>query len=610
MTIEEKLKITPQKPGVYLLQDNRRRILYVGKAKRLRNRLRSHFKPGKLEEPRHHRMMSRVTDFETIMTDSEVEALIMEANFIKEHRPKYNVNLKDDKSFPYVRVTGEPYPRIFVTRKIIRDGSKYFGPYTDVGSMRQLMNAIQRIFPVRTCNLDINEESIRNKRHRVCLMYHIGRCRGPCEGLISREQYAWIVEQVVAFIEGKNDRLIQDLQKRMQLLSEKQEYEEAAVLRDQIRSVSTFYSRQKVVDSFEIERDLLAVALDSPLAVGVVFNVRDGKIINRLQFSLTGTEEQNEAEVLSSFIKQYYLRAEFIPGEILLSAGVEDEHEFTQWLKEKRGKSVRISTPKRGKKGGLIQLCLKNAQLILNELRAQKEAAGDWIAPSVRALQKDLKLDQPPVRIEAFDNSNIQGSDPVASMVVFENGKPKKSEYRKFRIKTVRGADDFASMAEVIERRITRILKEGREMPDLILVDGGKGQLNAGLSVLKRFEISNQPIIGLAKRLEEVFLPGLPDPQMLPKTSASLRLLQRVRDEAHRSAITFHRSLRQKRAVHSMLDDIPGIGENRRKALLTAFGSVENISKASAEEIAQVRGMNMKVAELVSGALREEKKKR
>jgi excinuclease ABC subunit C len=286
---------------------------------------------------------------------------------------------------------------------------------------------------------------------------------------------------------------------------------------------------------------------------------------------------------------------------------VKDERDFMLWLTEKRGKPVRMFTPKRGKKAGLIQLCQKNAQFILNELRAQKEASGDWITPSVLALQKDLKLEQPPIRIEAFDNSNIQGSDPVASMVVFENGKPKKSEYRKFRIKTVQGVDDFASMAEIIERRITRILKEGRDMPDLILVDGGKGQLNAGLSVLKKFEMNNQPIIGLAKRLEEIFLPGFSDPQMLPKTSASLHLLQRIRDEAHRFAITFHRSLRQKRSVHSILDDIPGIGEKRRVTLLKTFGSVKNIRSATVQEIAQVQGMNRKIAEQVVKALQSER---
>ena len=605
MNIQDKLKHTPQKPGVYLLKNRHQRILYVGKAKKLRNRLRSHFKPGKNEEPRHHQLMARVTDFETIVTDSEVEALIMEANFVKEHRPKYNVNLKDDKSFPYLRVTRELYPRIIVTRKIVRDGSRYFGPYTDVGSMRQLMHAIQRIFPIRTCTLKITESSIQKKQHKICLMYHIGRCRGPCEALISTTDYQWIVEQVVAFIEGKNDHLIQDLEARMQQLAAGRRYEEAAALRDQIQSVSTFYSRQKVVDGFEIERDLLAVAVSGSLAVGVVFNVREGKMINRLQFHLEGVEGKSDEEVLSSFTEQYYLRAETIPREVFLCSPIEDESDMASWLSDRKGRKVDIISPRRGKKARLMSMCRKNAGLILDELVLQKETAGDWIAPSVRALQKDLRLEHPPLRIEAFDNSNIQGSDPVASLVVFENGKPKKSEYRKYRIKTVTGADDFASMAEVIERRITRILKEGAQLPDLILVDGGKGQLNAALSVLRKFELTGQPVIGLAKRLEEIYLPDLSDPQMLPKTSASLRLLQRVRDEAHRFAITFHRSLRQKRTVRSVLDAIPGIGEARRKALLKAFGSVQGIRDASVEDIAKVKGMNWKVAEQVANALKD-----
>ncbi len=605
MTIDEKLKVAPQKPGVYLFKDSKGRILYVGKAKKLRNRLRSHFNPGKDEEPRHHRLMARVVDFETIVTDSEVEALIMEANFVKEHHPRYNVNLKDDKSFPYIRVTNELFPRIFVTRKIIRDGSRYFGPYTDVGSMRQLMNAIQRIFPVRTCNLQITAETVQKKVHRVCLMFHIGRCKGPCEGLISSEDYRWIVDQVVAFIEGKNVALIADLEQRMTRLAEDRRYEEAAALRDQIHSVATFYARQKVVDGFEIERDLLAVAVSGRLAVGVVFNVRSGKMINRLQFPLEGAEDRSEPEVLTSFIEQYYVRAEFIPGDVFLAGPVEDEQGLIHWLSQQKGRPVRFVYPQRGKKARLMQLCRENARLLLDEMLLQKNASGTWIAPSVLALQKDLKLENPPMRIEAFDNSNIQGSDPVASMVVFENGKPKKSDYRKYKIKTVRGPDDFASMAEIIERRISRILKEGRDMPDLILVDGGKGQLNAALGVLKKFEMEDQPVIGLAKRLEEIFLPGLQDPQMLPKTSSSLRLLQRLRDEAHRFAITYHRSLRQKRTVRSVLDDIPGIGEKRRKILLNTFGSVDAIRKASVEEILKVKGLNRKVAEIVSRFLKE-----
>jgi excinuclease ABC subunit C len=595
-TAEKKLYFVSQKPGVYLLKDRQQKILYVGKAKNLRNRLRSHFKPGKNEEPRHHRLMSRVVDFETIVTDSEVEALIMEANFVKEHRPRYNVNLKDDKSFPYIRVTRELYPRIFITRKIVRDGSQYFGPYTDVGSMRQLMNAIRRIFPVRTCNLQIDESSIRNKRHRICLMFHIGRCRGPCEGLIGDGDYQWIVSQIVSFIEGKNDQLVKNLEQRMYDLSEQQRYEDAAELRNQVQSVSTFYSKQKVVDVFAIDRDMLAIAVSRPSAVGVVFNVRGGKIINRLQLSLTGAEYRSDKEILLSFAEQYYLRAETIPQEIFLSHEIAERRYLAEWLSERLGARVTVLTPQRGKKAELMNMCRRNAQLILEEIMLQKEEDGTHVAPSVRALQNDLHLLHLPLHIEAFDNSNIQGRDPVASMVVFENGKPRKSEYRKFKIKTVTGIDDYASMAEVIERRISRLVKEKAGMPDLILVDGGKGQLSAALSVLNKYGLKDQPIIGLAKRLEEIYLPGLSDAQTLPKSSASLRLLQRIRDEAHRFAITFHRSLRGKRSIRSELDSIPGIGEKRRKALLKQFGSVEGIRNASLEEITEVQGMNRKIA--------------
>ncbi|MBN2103006.1 excinuclease ABC subunit C [bacterium] len=603
MTIQEKLKHIPQKPGVYLLKGKSQKILYVGKAKQLRNRLRSHFNPGKNDEPRHQRLMAQVIDFEIIVTDSEVEALIMEANFVKEHRPKYNVNLKDDKSYPYLRITNEPFPRILVTRKIVRDGSRYFGPYTDVGSMRQLMNAVRRIFPVRTCTIKIDESSIQKKKHKICLMYHIGRCPGPCEGFISVANYQWIVDQVIAFIQGKNDRLIHDLENRMKNLAAEKRYEEAGLLRDQIQSVSTFYARQKVVDKFETERDLLSVAISGSLAVGLVFNVREGKIINRLQFHLEGVEDKRESEVLTSFMEQYYLRAEFIPCEIFLCSAIDEMTDMSSWLSEKKGQKVSIIVPQRGKKASLMGMCRKNARFVLEEMILQKESAGDWVAPSVQALQKDLRLNHPPMRIEAFDNSNIQGSDPVASLVVFENGKPKKSEYRKYKVRTVQGADDFASMAEIVERRVSHLMKEGKDMPDLMLVDGGKGQLNAALSVLNKFGLVDQPVVGLAKRLEEVFMPGLPDPQMLPKTSPGLRLLQRIRDEAHRFAIAFHRSLRQKRAVHSALDDIPGIGETRRKALLRTFGSIESIRKASADEIAEVRGMNRTVAEEIKKRL-------
>ncbi len=598
--IEDKLKLVPSRPGVYLLKDNRGKILYVGKAKILRNRLRSHFKPGRGEDIKHNLLMSQVRDFETIVTDSEVEALILEANYIKEHRPKYNVNLKDDKSYPYIRVTNEPYPRIFVTRRIVRDGSRYFGPYTEVGAVRQIMAAVRRIFPVRTCQLRITEETIKQKKHRVCLSYHIGRCLGPCEGLVSEEDYSYIVEQVVSFIRGNNNQLVKDLQKRMKYLANKKRYEEAARLRDEISFIAKFQSKQKVVDQSSIDRDLIAVESEGEDGCAVVFDVRDGKIVNRRHFYLEGKMEVRQEEFLASFVKQYYLRTDYVPAEIYLSFSLDEQRELRDWLTKKRGKRVNLVVPKKGEKARLMEMCIRNAELLLEELKLQKSKdSSDWIAPSVKALQKDLRLEKPPRRIEAFDVSNIAGQDAVASLVVFENGKPRKSEYRKFKIKTVDGIDDFRMMAEAVERRMVRLLSEKRNLPDLILVDGGKGQLSAAVAVLKKLSLPDQPVIGLAKRLEEVFIPGISDPQTLPKSSPSLRLLQRLRDEAHRFAITYHRTLRKKRSFVSLLDTIPGIGEKRRTILLKEFGSIERIRNAAVEEIAMLQGMNYKVAEKV-----------
>ncbi len=602
--IEDKLKLVSSKPGVYLLKDSNGRILYVGKAKVLRNRLRSHFKPGRGEDRKHGLLMSQVKDFETIVTDSEVEALILEANYIKEHRPKYNVNLKDDKSYPYIRVTNGSYPRIFVTRKIVRDGSRYFGPYTDVGSMRQIMAAVRRIFPVRTCQLRIADETIRQKKHKVCLNYHIGRCLGPCEGLVSQKDYSRTVEQVVSFIQGNNNQLVKDLQERMKYLADRQRYEEAARLRDEISFISKFQSKQKVVDQSSSDRDLIAVDSEGEDGCAVVFDVRDGKIVNRRHFYLEGKMEVREEEFLTSFVKQYYLRMDYVPAEVYLSSFLDEQREVRDWLTKKRGKKVSLIVPKKGEKARLMEMCIRNAELLLEELKLQKSQNSDWTAPSVTALQKDLRLEKPPKRIEAFDVSNISGQDAVASLVVFENGKPKKSEYRKFKIRTVEGIDDFRMMAEAVERRMARLLNERKNLPDLILVDGGKGQLSASAAVLKKLSLPNQPIIGLAKRLEEIFVPGISDPQTLPKSSPSLRLLQRVRDEAHRFAIKYHRTLRKKRNIASLLDTVPGVGEKRRTALLKGFGSIEKIRGATVEEIAKIQGMNHRVAEKILEVLK------
>ena len=598
--IGEKLKRVPKQPGVYLLKNADGKTIYVGKAKALRERLRSHFRPGPREDVRHRLLMAKVAGFETVVTDSEIEALILEANFIKEHHPKYNVNLKDDKSYPYIRVTHEPYPRVVVSRRIVRDGSRYFGPYTDVGSMRQLLAAVRRIFPVRTCGFEITEDSIRAKKHKVCLMYHIRRCGGPCVGMVGEEDYRWTVREVVAFIQGKNSQLKKDLETRMSELAACKRFEEAAQLRDEIRSIAAFQSRQKVVDGSLANRDIVVSATEGGLGCGLVFNVRDGKIVNRLHFILEGIDALAEPELTGAFVKQYYVRTDDVPEEVLLPVDIPDAGGIAAWLAGKRGGDVRLSVPKRGKQLGLMGMCRQNARLLLEELLAQKDKAGDWLAPSVQALARDLRLPKIPRHIEAFDVSNLAGADAVASLVVFENGKPKKSEYRKFRIRRVGGIDDFAMMAEVVDRRIGRLQKEQRPLPDLILVDGGKGQLSAALGVLARRGFSNQPIVGLAKRLEEVFVPGASDAQTLPKTSASLRLLQRVRNEAHRFAVQYHRTVRKKRMVRSELDDIPGIGPTRRNALLRHFGSLQNIREAAVDQIAMVKGMNIKAAQNVA----------
>ncbi len=598
-----KLQSVPKKPGVYLLKDKTGKILYVGKAKILNHRLRNHFTAS--PDLKHARMMSKVEDFDFVVTDSEMEALILEANFIKEHKPRYNVNLKDDKTYPYIRVTHELYPRVLVTRKIVRDGSRYFGPYTDVGHMRQLLSAIRRIFPIRSCNLHITEETIRNRKHKICLQFHIERCKGPCEGRISPEDYQAIVHQVIAFIEGKNHALVKDLTQRMEMLSREERFEEAAKVRDQIQAIARFQAKQKVVGEWDEERDLVVVAVDDVGGCGMVFDVRGGKIINRRHFYLEGVETRSESEVLSAFLKQYYLRADFIPREILIPMECEECAEIEQWLSTKKGAPVRIVIPKAGKEEHLMAMCVQNARLLLEELRIQKEKSADWIAPSVLALQRDLALPKIPKRIEAFDISNLFGQDAVGSMVCFENGKPLKSEYRKFKIRSIQGIDDFAMMAEVVERRIVRLINEGKPPPDLILIDGGKGQLSRVREVLRKHGIHHQPVIGLAKRLDEIFLPDFSDPQMLPKDSPSLRLLQRIRDEAHRFAITFHRSLQRKHAGESILDHIPGIGPKRKASLLLHFGSFENLKKASVEEIATVEGMNRKTAERLKEVLGE-----
>ncbi|MCH8956328.1 excinuclease ABC subunit C [candidate division KSB1 bacterium] len=596
---QEKLNTLPKKPGCYLFKDKNNKIIYIGKAKVLRNRVRSYFQDSRFEGPKIERLKTRIADFETIVTDSETEALILEMNLIKEYKPRYNINLKDDKSYPYIRVTKERFPRIFPTRTIIRDGSRYFGPYTDVRSMRNLLKSVKRIFPIRSCNYDLTEAVVAKKKYKLCLDYYIKKCDGPCEGLVGEEEYNSMVERIVNFINGKNNQVVRELQEKMWKLSAAQRYEEAARFREQVQSIQNFQYKQKVVTDEDLDRDIVAVAVDDDDACGVVFKVRDGKILGRQHFFLNGVAEEAFESVVTSFLKQFYLKSDFVPEEILLPTEVEDAEEVKQWLSEEREKAVKLLNPKKGQKAKLVKMALKNARLLLEELKLEKLKAKDFVAHSVKALQRDLRLKDPPLRIECFDISNIQGTDPVASMVTFVNGRPKKSDYRKFKIRVKETPDDFAMMAEAVERRYRGSLANKLDSPDLILVDGGKGQLSAAEQVLSKLNKTGQPIAALAKRLDEVFVPGASEAQNIPKTSSGLKLLQQIRDEAHRFAVTYHRTLRKKRTIQSELDTVPGVGPNRRAALVKYFGSVKNVKEATVDELAAVEGIPVDVAERI-----------
>ena len=599
ITLPEKLENLPTGPGVYQHKDAEGKVLYVGKAKNLRSRVRQYFQKSRNVEPRIDVMLSRATDLEIIVTDSEVEALILEANMIKKLKPRYNVNLKDDKSYPYIVVTHEPYPRVFVTRQIRKDGSRYFGPYTDVKNVRGALKSIRDIFMIRSCNYFIDDDVIKKRKIKVCLDYHIKKCEGPCEGLVSEAKYNAMIDQVAALLEGKTETLIQSLRQEMERLAGDMKFEDAATLRDRIKGLEAYSERQKAVDLDPTDRDIVAFAGEGDDACGVIFKIRDGKMIGRQHYYMTGVDQKPESEVIGTLVQQFYLDAGYIPKEIFLSAPLEDSEAVQSWLTKKRGEAVSVLTPTEGEEGKLVRLSVSNAKFLLDELKIQKMKRADYVPHAVKSLQRDLRLTKLPRKIECFDISNTQGTDSVASMVVFEDGKPKKSEYRKFKIQSVDGPNDFASMREVMERRYTRVLEEGTEFPDLIMVDGGKGQLSSAVEILEKLGIQEQPIIGLAKRLEEVFLPGKSEPEVMPKTSSGLRLLQQVRDEAHRFAITFHRSLRAKRTLQTELDLIEGIGKTRAKELLEAFGSVQGVKFATAEQLTEI------VGEKVAGKIKE-----
>ncbi len=599
--LKEKLVRLPLKPGVYLMKGRKGEIIYIGKAKSLRQRVRSYFQDPGPAMPRQISMISHIDDFEYIVTDNEVEALILEATLIRDRKPRYNVNLKDDKKFPYIKITSEPFPRILVTRRLEKDGGEYFGPYTEAKKMRALLRMLRQIFPVRTCRrLPGPEEG------RACLYSHIGKCLAPCLGLEStQESYRLMIDQIGYFLSGHTSVLLTDVEEKMREAAREQRFEEAARLRDQLQYIRRITMKQKVVSTEMVDRDVIVVARDDGLACGVVLQVRDGRLLGREFHFLRGTQDTPEDEVLAGFIGQHYLAATFIPEEIWLGGTIDDGENTSEWLSRKRGKRVRLVIPRRGEKMKLVLLARQNAELLLTEARLKRETEQESIPHTVLELQRVLNLRRPPRRIEAFDISDLAGTDAVGSMVSFYNGTCRKSDYRKFKVSHVAGQDDYAMMREVVGRRYRRLKEEGGALPDLILIDGGRGHLSSALETLRHLGLTEVEVIGLAKRLDEVYLPHLSDPQNVPKSSSALRLLQRVRDEAHRFAVRYHRSLRKERTVHSALEVVPGVGEKRRTALLRYFGSLKRLRQASVEEIGAVKGISGKLAQQIFEALHQ-----
>tara|TARA_Y100000031_G_scaffold46855_1_gene53425 strand:+ start:280 stop:2127 length:1848 start_codon:yes stop_codon:yes gene_type:complete len=604
--IQEKLSQLPRKPGVYLFKDNKGKTLYIGKAKVLTNRVRSYFHKSTNHSLKVNSLLRKVKDLEWIVTGSEVEALLTEANLIKEQMPHYNVLLRDDKSFPYIRITSEPFPQVFITRKVIHDSSKYFGPFTDVIDLRRTLKVLHKIFPIRSCDYNLNNTTISVGRYSVCLDYHIKKCQGPCEGLVTEKVYEEMIQNVIRFLHGQTSGIRKSLKERMESAANNTRYEEAATYRDQLQSVEKFAKRQnKATASFD-DKDVIAIANDSNDACGVVVRIRGGRIVGREKVFLTGVLDETMERMVSDFIRQFYLITHFVPGEIVVPAKPKDEKTLTNWLESKREKRLKFIVPQRGEKARLLRITRQNADLLLGEQLRKRERRKELIPAMVNRLQEDLNLAVPPRRIEAFDISNIQGKQPVGSMVCFVDGKPKKSDYRKFKIKTVEGVDDFAMMREVVHRRYSRLKSEHASFPDLVLIDGGKGQLSMAMSALQELGLSYIPVAALAKRLEEVFLPRHPDPQSVSKTSPGLILLRRIRDEAHRFAVSFHRQRRAKLITKSLFDDVKGVGPVTRKKLYDKFQNLESIAQASSSEIKEKIGVALPLATKIMKAARRE----
>jgi len=660
---EERLKHVPQAPGIYQWKDVQGTLLYVGKSKSLRDRMRSYFGASRGLNARTRRMVSQIADFEIIVTQSELEALLLEMNLIKQHRPRYNILLKDDKSYPYIKVTlQDEWPRMFTTRKVLEDGARYFGPYANAGSVYRTLDLLNRLFAFRPPYSCPDTKFMRHRRMgKPCLYYDMKRCLGPCvPGLVERAEYRQAIEAACRFLEGKSDQIIRDIRKQMEQAAEELNFERAAYLRDQIRAIEKVQEKQQVLRTVDTDQDVIAFAREADSAVVQVLFIRGGKLIGAEPFTLQGTEDASDADLLSSFLTQFYDNVPNIPPNVLLADYVEEPLIIERWLTQKGGHRVEIEVPRRGEKRRLIEMASNNARQKLEELRLQWLNSEQRAVAALSELRDRLNLPGLPQRIECYDISNTQGQQSVAGMVVFERGEPKTSLYRRFKIKTVEGANDVASINEVIRRRFKRAaailneptdtttapdslatglgatpdsadsstdsqasaddvstatedrrtpqnIEKWAELPDLIMIDGGRGQLNAALEALRELSFEHIPTIGVAKGVGrdrfDLVLPDQPEPLVLERDSQALHLVQRIDEEAHRFAIAYHRKLRDKATYTSPLEEIPGIGPRRKRALLKAFGSLDGIRQASVEELAAVPGMNRKAAEELKGMI-------
>ncbi len=598
--LQKKVAGLPASPGVYQFRNDSGTVIYVGKAKNLRSRVRSYFGKSSNLSGKTRILVNRIADVDVIITSSEVEALILENNLIKELKPRYNINLKDDKTYPYLVITSEPFPRLMITRQVRKNGDTFFGPYTEAGQLRSVLELISSIFQIRSCKLKLSDDAVRQKKFTVCLDYHIHKCKGPCEGFQTREDYNRMISEVIHLLKGRTSDLVRSLTEQMHRDAEQLRFEQAAELKTQINGLKKYAERQKVATSDAVDRDVFGIARQGDNACGIVFKIREGKLLGSQRMYFSNTEDEPPEHLLSRFLEKYYLETpDVIPREIFTSHSLAaDEKEALQALLATRpenagrtSKTVHFLTPKRGEKAALLGMCEENARHLLREYLIEKQKRGELARehPALTALEKFLRLKGLPRRIECFDNSHFQGSDYAASMVCFVNGKPRKADYRRFRLQSFEGSDDYAAMHEVLTRRYSGSLSDNLPKPDLIVVDGGKGQVNAAAKALAGTGLSI-PVIGLAKRLEEIYLPEESDPFNLPKTSPALKLLQSIRDEAHRFAVTYHRSLRTSHTVQTSLTDIPGIGEKTAMKLLKTFGSPEQVAKASMKELQQATG--------------------